>query len=82
MWRESCGRNPTRLPHERALFFLDDHFPPASQAKLNIYDLGIVLRATRTFLHRPFRAEVMDVSSLVAFYRASQAGGRAFDSGP
>jgi branched-chain amino acid aminotransferase len=35
---------------------------PASQAKLNIYDLGIVLGATltemtRTFRHRPFRAE-------------------------
>lgn len=44
------------------LVFLNDRFLPASQAKLNIYDLGIVLGATltemtRTFRHRPFRAE-------------------------
>jgi branched-subunit amino acid aminotransferase/4-amino-4-deoxychorismate lyase len=44
------------------LVFLNDRFLPASQAKLNIYDLGIVLGATltemtRTFQHRPFRAE-------------------------
>ncbi len=45
-----------------SLVFLNDRFLPASQAKLNIYDLGIVLGATltemtRTFRHRPFRAE-------------------------
>lgn len=44
------------------LVYLNDGFVPASQAKLNIYDLGIVLGATltemtRTFRHRPFRAE-------------------------
>lgn len=44
------------------LVFLNDRFLPTSQAKLNIYDLGIVLGATltemtRTFRHRPFRAE-------------------------
>lgn len=44
------------------LVFLNDRFLPASQAKLNIYDLGIVLGATltemtRTFRHRLFRAE-------------------------
>ena len=44
------------------LVYLNDRFVPASQAKLNIYDLGIVLGATltemtRTFRHRPFRAE-------------------------
>lgn len=44
------------------IVFLNDRFLPASQARLNIYDLGIVLGATvtemtRTFQHRPFRAE-------------------------
>jgi len=44
------------------LVFLNTDFVPASQAKLNIYDLGLVLGATltemtRTFGHRPFRAE-------------------------
>lgn len=42
------------------LVFLNEGFVPASQAKLNIYDLGIVLGATltemtRTFCHRPYR---------------------------
>lgn len=44
------------------IVYLNDRFLPDSQAKLNIYDLGIVLGATltemtRTFRHRPFRAE-------------------------
>ena len=44
------------------LVYLNDRFVPASQAHLNIYDLGIVLGATltemtRTFAHRPFRLE-------------------------
>ncbi len=44
------------------LVYLNDHFVPASQAHLNIYDLGIVLGATltemtRTFAHQPFRLE-------------------------
>jgi len=44
------------------IVYLNDRFLPASQAKLNIYDLGIVLGATltemtRTFRHQPFRAE-------------------------
>ncbi len=44
------------------IVYLNNGFVPASQAKLNIYDLGIVLGATltemtRTFGHRPFRAE-------------------------
>ncbi|MCB1277727.1 aminotransferase class IV [Prosthecobacter sp.] len=44
------------------IVYLNDRFLPASQAKLNIYDLGIVLGATltemtRTFRHNPFRAE-------------------------
>ena len=42
--------------------FLNDHFVPASQAHLNVFDLGIVLGATltemtRTFGHKPFRLE-------------------------
>jgi len=41
--------------------YLNSGFLPASQAKLNIYDLGIVLGATltemtRTFRHEPYRA--------------------------
>lgn len=44
------------------IVFLNGRFLPASEAKLNIYDLGIVLGATltemtRTFHHRPWRAE-------------------------
>ena len=40
--------------------YLNDGFVPASQAHINIYDLGIVLGATltemtRTFRHEPFR---------------------------
>ena len=42
--------------------YLNDGFVPASQAHLNIYDLGIVLGATvtemtRTFRHEPFRLD-------------------------
>ena len=42
--------------------FLNDQFVPASQASINIYDLGIVLGATltemtRTFAHKSFRLE-------------------------
>lgn len=44
------------------IVYLNDGFVPASQAHLNIYDLGIVLGATltemtRTFRHVPFRLE-------------------------
>jgi len=44
------------------IVFLNQAFVPASQAKLNIYDLGLVLGATltemtRTFRHQLFRAE-------------------------
>ena len=42
--------------------YLNDGFVPASQAHINIYDLGIVLGATltemtRTFRREPFRLE-------------------------
>jgi branched-chain amino acid aminotransferase len=44
------------------LVFLNGEFLPASQAKLNIYDLGLVMGATftemtRTFRHEPFKPE-------------------------
>lgn len=44
------------------LVYLNGSFLPAAQAKLNIYDLGIVLGATltemtRSFCHRPYRAQ-------------------------
>ena len=44
------------------IVYLNGEFVPASQAKLNIYDLGIVIGATmaemtRTFGHRPFRPD-------------------------
>ncbi|MHB8903091.1 MAG: aminotransferase class IV [Thermoguttaceae bacterium] len=44
------------------IVYLNHQFVPASQAKINIYDLGLVLGATltemmRTFRHRLFRAE-------------------------
>lgn len=49
-------------PMTEPLVFLTGQFLPASEAKLNIYDLGLVLGATftdmaRTFRHRPFRLE-------------------------
>ena len=42
--------------------YLNDGFVPASQAGINIYDLGIVLGATltemtRTFAHKPYRLD-------------------------
>ena len=47
---------------DEPLVYLNDTFLPASQASLNIYDLGIVLGATltemtRTFRHEPFRLD-------------------------
>src|SRR5688500_17884751 len=45
-----------------AQVFLNGEFLPASQAKLNIYDMGVVMGATftemtRTFAQAPFRLE-------------------------
>src|SRR5687768_11754879 len=45
-----------------AQVFLNGEFLPAAQAKLNIYDMGVVMGATftemtRTFAHVPFRLE-------------------------
>ncbi len=39
------------------IVYLNERFVPASQAKLNIYDLGLVLGATLTEMTRTFRAE-------------------------
>lgn len=49
-------------PMLEPIVFLNDRFVPASQAAINIYDLGIVLGATltemtRTFRQTPFRLE-------------------------
>lgn len=56
--------------------FLTGKFLPASQAKLNIFDLGIVLGATftemtRTFRHEPFRLE----EHIERLYRSAKYGG-------
>ncbi|MBI3852069.1 MAG: aminotransferase class IV [Verrucomicrobia bacterium] len=53
------------------LVYFRDRFVPASQAKISIYDLGIVLGATvtdlaRTYRHKPFRLE----DHLVRFYES------------
>jgi branched-subunit amino acid aminotransferase/4-amino-4-deoxychorismate lyase len=58
--------------------FLNTGFLPASQAKLNIYDLGIVLGATltemtRTFRHKPYRA----MDHVARLYRSLKYAGIA-----
>ncbi len=60
------------------IVFLNDHFVPASQAHINIYDLGIVMGATltemtRTFAHQPFRLE----DHLARLYRSCKYAGIA-----
>ena len=47
---------------QEPIVYLNGRFVPSSQAKLNIYDFGIVLGATvtdqlRTFRHEPFRLD-------------------------
>ncbi len=63
--------------------FLNDRFLPASRAKLNIYDLGIVLGATltemtRTFRQRPFRLE----DHVARLYRSCKYAGIALPLSP
>jgi branched-chain amino acid aminotransferase len=63
--------------------YLNDTFLPASQAKLNIYDLGIVLGATltemtRTFDHQPFRAE----DHIARLYRSLKFAGITVPQSP
>ncbi len=58
------------------IVFLNGEFIPASLAKINIYDLGIVLGATftemtRTFAHQLFRAE----DHVERLYRSLKYGG-------
>jgi len=60
------------------IVFLNGEFLPASQAKLNIYDLGVVMGATfsemtRTFRHQLFRAE----DHVNRLYRSAKYGGIA-----
>jgi branched-chain amino acid aminotransferase len=63
--------------------FLNNRFVPASQAKLNIYDLGIVLGATltemtRTFRHQPYRA----ADHVARLYRSLKYSGIAVPLSP
>lgn len=63
--------------HEPVVYF-NSGFVPASQAKLNIYDLGLVLGATltemtRTFQHVPYRAE----DHVARLYRSLKYSGLA-----
>jgi len=63
--------------------YLNTGFLPASQAKLNIYDLGIVLGATltemtRTFRHQPYRA----MDHVARLYRSLKYAGIALPLSP
>jgi branched-chain amino acid aminotransferase len=65
------------------IVYLNHGFMPASQAKLNIFDLGIVLGATltemtRTFRHQPFRAE----DHVARLYRSLKYSGIAMTLAP
>ena len=65
------------------LVYLNGSFIPASQAKVAIYDFGIVMGATfaemtRTFGHRPFRAE----DHIARLYRSLKYGGIPIDLSP
>jgi branched-subunit amino acid aminotransferase/4-amino-4-deoxychorismate lyase len=65
------------------IVFLNNGFVPASQAKLNIFDLGIVLGATltemtRTFRHQPYRAE----DHVARLYRSLKYAGIAAPLSP
>lgn len=60
------------------IVFLNDKFVAASQAHINIYDLGVVMGATltemtRTFAHQPFRLE----DHLARLYRSCKYAGIA-----
>ena len=78
--RQLCNEETPsdHLPHHSRAVYLNTGFVPASQAKLNIYDLGIVLGATltemtRTFRHQPFRAE----DHIARLYRSLKYSGIA-----
>lgn len=65
------------------IVYLNTGFLPASQAKLNIYDLGIVLGATltemtRTFRHQPYRA----MDHVARLYRSLKYAGIALPLSP
>ena len=77
--------HPPTKPHTMTepIVYLNNGFVPASQAKLNIYDLGLVLGATltemtRTFRHQPFRAE----DHVARLYRSLKYSGIAVPISP
>ena len=63
--------------------YLTNGFLPASQAKLNIYDLGIVLGATLTEMTRTFRHQTYRAGDHVArLYRSLKYSGIAVPMSP
>jgi branched-chain amino acid aminotransferase len=65
------------------LVYLNDRFLPASQAKLNIYDLGIVLGATLTEMTRTFRHEAFRAGDHIGrLYRSLKYSGIAVPLSP
>ena len=65
------------------IVFLNGEFVPASKAKIEIYDFGIVMgvtfaEMTRTFSHRPFRLE----EHLARLYKSLKYGGIVPPLGP
>ena len=64
------------MAEKEPIVYLSGEFIPASQASINIYDLGIVLGATltemtRTFSHKPFRLE----DHVARLYRSAKYAG-------
>lgn len=58
------------------IVYLNGKFLPASQAKINIYDLGIVLGATLTELTRTFRHKLFRIEDHVdRLYRSTKYAG-------
>src|SRR4051794_22677730 len=59
------------MPDREPVAYFRNRILPASQAKLSVYDLGIVMGATitdliRTYRHKPFRLD----DHLVRFYES------------
>src|ERR1043165_5786010 len=58
------------------IVYLNGKFLPASQAKINIYDLGIVLGATLTELTRTFRHKLFRIEDhMDRLYRSTKYAG-------
>lgn len=63
--------------------YLNGEFVPATEAKLNIYDLGLVLGATFTEMTRTFRHQLFRVEDHVdRLYRSAKYGGIPLPLGP